>query len=209
MKRECRCVGLLSVGGYFGFVVSIFPDEVPGTAVYLGPECQNLVFCTPKSCFKKLFFQAAVDWINTFQASKWWAGCCHQACQSHVKGKEKSDFLYNLLFNHIATLKLPAVLKFQSFDLNIPHGCRCHSNATLAKNNKNILINVWFSFHMQNIAEYFNAYCRSWSPSLDINCLFTCKFCGAALQGACQEPRRTSGLDFARLESIPDPDTRN
>lgn len=55
-------------------------------------------------------------------------------------------FLYNLL-NHIATLKLPAVLKLQSCNLNIPHGCRCHSNSTLAlKNNKTILINVWFVF---------------------------------------------------------------
>lgn len=35
MKCECKCVGLLSVGGYFGFVVLIFPDKEPGTAVYL------------------------------------------------------------------------------------------------------------------------------------------------------------------------------
>lgn len=47
------------------FVVLIFPDKVPGTAVYLVPECQNLVFCKPKSYLKKLCFQAAVDWIST------------------------------------------------------------------------------------------------------------------------------------------------
>lgn len=64
MKCKCKCVGLLGVRGYFGFVVLIFPDKVPRTAVYLVLECQNLVFCKPKSCFKKLCFQAAVDWIS-------------------------------------------------------------------------------------------------------------------------------------------------
>lgn len=43
----------------FGFVVLIFPDKAPGTAVYLVPECQDLVFCKPKGCFKKTLFSGS------------------------------------------------------------------------------------------------------------------------------------------------------
>lgn len=142
MCGEFWCVGLFKVSFFcfslIKYLVQLFTWFVNAKIEASG----NL-----RVIWKNFCFHSAVDWISALETCLCQAGCRDQAYQSHVKGKEKLGFLYNLLFNDIAAIKLPSVLKFHSSHyLKVLHGCRCHGNSQLALNNNKILTSIGFVF---------------------------------------------------------------